>query len=68
MSQLTDENIIIECPECLNHHGEQGLTSMIAHIIETHPSYGPKEVEVYAKAWMEEAYEREEKWQREAAQ
>lgn len=54
----TDKNIPILCSECT--HIEEGLDAMIQHIKDEHDIYKEGEIEIYARQWMEDAYERME--------
>lgn len=67
MTELTDKNIIIQCSECKTHT-EQGLNGMVRHIRSQHANYTRSEAETYAAMWMEDAYQREENWERNATE
>lgn len=58
----TDKNIPIACAECDNWV-EEGLRSMMIHILKAHPEYEPGVVYKYASEWMETAYEKNDEWE-----
>lgn len=54
----TDKDMTILCGECVGAHIEQGLEAMKDHIRIEHPTYNEHEVDVYATAWLEDAWDR----------
>ena len=56
--RFTDDTIDIECGECSEK--VQGFSAMVAHIFDKHSEYSKDEQQVFAMAWLEDAYEREE--------
>jgi len=53
----TNETILISCAECSPDVYVEGLSKMISHIIDFHKEYSLEEAEIYAKIWLENAYE-----------
>ena len=62
MSRYTDKDIPISCGECKNWV-EEGLRSMMIHILKAHPEYEPGIVYEYAQKWMQVAYEANDEWE-----
>ena len=58
----TDENIPIICGEC--QHLEDGLMHMYWHILCQHVNYDILEAKDFAKRWMQDAYDREEEFEK----
>jgi hypothetical protein len=58
----TDKNLEFNCAEC-----EQpiiGVDAMTAHIMNQHPEYTAAEAVNHARMWADDAYEREEEFER----
>ena len=55
MAEFDDNNIPIECGEC--SVSVEGLSSMVDHILATHPNYDRFEAQEYARAWADSAYD-----------
>lgn len=62
VAMYTDKNIPIECPECSAII--EGKEPMVAHVIDCHLEYSPSEAVNFVDNWAEDAYERQDEYDR----
>lgn len=61
MSELTDKDVPITCPEC--NVLEEGVDAMMSHILDFHPEYTPVEAANTARRWADAAYDEDDLFQ-----